>query len=136
MFEKLKTAYLSACVRISNIAATAKSAMLAASVFMYTSIVCASPAFATGAAGAIQDGISSGAKSIYDIITSIVLPIAAVALAICAFKILFGNTRDAESAKNMALKIVIVIAVVYLAPVIISQVGGWFKGKGDNSGIW
>lgn len=79
------------------------------------------------ASDAIQTGVKSGAKQIYTILTAIVVPIAAVALAFCGFQLLFGGEREIDSAKKRILVIVIVVALVLLAPVVINQVGSWFS---------
>ena len=76
--------------------------------------------------GAIINGISNGTQQIWNILVGIVAPIAAVALAICAIKIIWGGQRAAEEAKSTAIKIVIGIAIVLLAPSIVSAVRGWF----------
>ena len=59
--------------------------------------------------------------------TAIVLPIGAVAFAWNAFKMLFGGQKGMEEAKRNMLIIVVVVALVWLAPIVIEQVNGWFK---------
>ena len=54
------------------------------------------------------------------------VPIAAICFAWNAFKVLFGGERGMEQAKKNILIIVIVLALVFLAPPIIKEVGGWF----------
>lgn len=93
---------------------------------LYCAMVSAMPAFANGDVSTITNGISNGAQQIWNILVGVVAPIAAVALAFCAFKILWGGQRAAEEAKSTAIKIVIGIAIVLLAPSIISAVKGWF----------
>ena len=54
--------------------------------------------------GAIINGISNGTQQIWNILVGIVAPIAAVALAICAIKIIWGGQRAAEEAKRRMIK--------------------------------
>ncbi len=89
-----------------------------------------SVAFADNTSEAIQDGITDGSKQLYNIMTAVVLPIAAVFFAWNAFKALFGGERGMESAKKNMLTIVIVIALVYLAPLVITQISSWFSSSG------
>lgn len=81
---------------------------------------------------AIQNGIKDGASSLWNIMTAIVLPIGAVAFAWNAFKMFFGGQRGMEEAKRNMLIIVVVVALVWLAPTVIDQVNGWFSDTGDG----
>ena len=76
---------------------------------------------------AIQNGIKNGTHQLWNIMTAIVLPIGAVAFAWNAFKMLFGGQKGMEEAKRNMLIIVVVVALVWLAPIVIEQVNGWFK---------
>lgn len=126
--EKVKAGITAAAIKVHGIRAAIYSFCLS----IYVAVISSPFAFATGdTAGAIQDGVKTGMGEIYGIVTAIVVPIAVVALAVCAIKILWGNQRSAEEAKSTAIKIVIAIAIVYLAPLIISQVAGWFANTGD-----
>lgn len=84
-------------------------------------------------AGDIEGGIKAGTQQLYNIMTAVVLPIAAVFFAWNAFKALFGGERGMEQAKKNMLTIVIVLALVYLAPVVVTQVGGWFSPSSNWS---
>lgn len=100
------------------------------------SIAFAAPAASTSVGTAIQDGVKDGTASLYSIMTAIVLPIAAVSLAWNGFKVIFGGERGMETAKKNMLTLVLVLALVYLAPLLIEQVGGWFKGASDSSDVF
>lgn len=76
---------------------------------------------------AIENGIKDGMKQIYNIITSIVIPVAVVVVAFCAFKIFTGGEKGMEQAKKTLLITVVAIAIVYLAPFLVQQVSGWFN---------
>ena len=94
--------------------------------------VCAFATDGTSDAGdAIEKGIKNGTEKIYNIIKAVVTPIAVVILALNVVKMLMGSEREIQSAKHMALICIIAIAVVWLAPAIISQVASWFSSSGD-----
>lgn len=86
-------------------------------------------AFAAGddTAATIESGIKTGMEQIYKIITSVVIPVAVVVVAFCAFKIFTGGEKGMEQAKKTLLITVVAIAIVYLAPFLVTQVSGWFK---------
>lgn len=94
-----------------------------------------SVSFAAGSADAIQNGIKDGASQIYNILTAIIIPLGAVFIAWNGAKIIFGGERAMEAAKKNMLNVVIAVAIVYLAPLIILQVGGWFSSIG-NGGVF
>lgn len=82
---------------------------------------------------AIQKGVIGGMEELYGIMTAVVIPIAAVFFAWNAFKAFFGGERGMEQAKKNMLIIVAVLALVYLGPVIIQQVAGWFNTTGTGN---
>ena len=110
----------------SNVKIKATAVMTA----LYCTLMTSLPAFADDA---IKTGIQTGAQKIWDILKAVVLPLAAVALAICAVKILWGGQRAAEEAKGTAIKIMIAIALVLLAPALVDVVGKWFSGNSNWS---
>lgn len=98
-------------------------------IIAYGLLMSAVPAFATAdIAGQVTQGLSQ----VYKIISAIVLPIAIIALAWAASKLIGGGARGGEEAKAMIIKIIIGIGIVYLAPVIITTIAGWFS-KGGTS---
>ena len=108
----------------------ATTVLLVALMVMMT-ITC----FATGGStsDAIVNGVKTGTKAIYTIITAIVAPLAAIVLSATALKALIGDARDIEAMKKKVFLIVIVVAVIWLAPLIIEQVGGWFSSSNTGS---
>ena len=92
------------------------------------------PAFAAGESQSIISGITQGTEQIWRILIGVVAPIAAAALALQVIKIIWGGQRAAEEAKSAAIKIVIAIAVVLMAPAIVSAVRGWFTQASWNFG--
>ena len=115
-----------------------KDSALKISVFVYTALLSTVPVAAapgSGASSAITNGVKSGISQVYSIISAIVLPIAVLALAICAAKLIVGTPKAADEAKSFAIKIVIALALVYLAPLIIGEVSSWFNSYSDTYGI-
>lgn len=81
----------------------------------------------------IAEGITGGAEQLFNIMEAVVIPIGAVCFAWNGFKVLFGGERGMEQAKRNMLIIVIVLALVFLAPLIIKEVSKWFNG---GEGTW
>lgn len=109
----------------------ATTVLLVALMMVMMTITC----FATGGntSDAIVNGVKTGTKAIYTIITAIVAPLAAIVLSATALKALIGDARDIEAMKKKVFLIVIVVAVIWLAPLIIEQVGGWFSSSNTGS---
>lgn len=82
--------------------------------------------------GAIQQGVTEGMSQLYDIMLAILLPVAVVLFAWNAFKVFFGGEKGMESAKKNMLIIVAIVALVYLAPLVVTQIASWFNGQGDG----
>lgn len=88
---------------------------------------------ATGTAGtAIQDAVKSGMGEAYEVISAIALPIAGVALAFSAFQFFFNGEKGAQIAKGTIIGIIVGLALAYLGPVIVGQVGTWFSDVGKG----
>ena len=95
------------------------------------------PAFAAQGAGSqISSAVSNGMKSVYNVITSVIMPIATVVFAFAAAKLLFGGQRAMEQGQGKLLAILLVLAGVYLAPIIIEEVAGWVKNLSGTTGVW
>ena len=99
-----------------------------------SAFITSAPAFAAGESQSIISGITQGTEQIWRILIGVVAPIAAAALALQVIKIIWGGQRAAEEAKSAAIKIVIAIAVVLMAPAIVSAVRGWFTQASWNFG--
>ena len=91
---------------------------------IYCSVITALPALANSQT--IIQGINKGTEQVWRILIAIVAPIGAVALALQVIKIIWGGARAAEEAKSAAIKIIVAIAVVLMAPAIVSAVRSWF----------
>lgn len=91
---------------------------------IYCSVITAMPTLANSQT--IIQGINKGTEQVWRILIAIVAPIGAVALALQVIKIIWGGARAAEEAKSAAIKIIVAIAVVLMAPAIVSAVKSWF----------
>ena len=118
--------------KLKNASKRIKAIFIGISTSVMTALITAAPVLAAG--DQISTQINSGLKKVYTIITAIVLPIAAIAAAICAIKMIWGDQRSAETAKATLIRIVIGVALVYLAPFLVEQVSSWFSGSSSN--IW
>lgn len=67
----------------------------------------------------LVNSIYDGLKKVYSVLVKIVLPIAGVCVAACAFTIWLGGERGIEKAKRILLFTVIGVGVVFLTPAII-----------------
>ena len=92
------------------------------------------PAFAASPSTTttIETEIKKGTQSIYDLFKAILAPIAVVMVVWNVYKALFLGDRGMESAKKGVLIILCIVAIVYLAPVIVTTVRDWFVGIGDQ----
>ena len=99
---------------------------------IYCSVITAMPALANSQT--IIQGINKGTEQVWRILISIVAPIGAVALALQVIKIIWGGARAAEEAKSAAIKIIVAIAVVLMAPAIVSAIKSWFTAASWNFG--
>ena len=89
-------------------------------------------ASAAGTSTTITTGVKSGAKQLFNLMEAVVVPVAAVCFAWNAFKVLFGGERGMEQAKKNILIIVLVLGLVFLAPPVVNEVGGWFNSGGST----
>lgn len=90
------------------------------------------PAYAAGGTEQqIVQGVSDGMYKLYALFQALLAPIAVVLVVWNVFKALFFGERGLEGAKKSIIIILGIVAVVYLAPLIVTTVGGWFK---DASG--
>lgn len=96
----------------------------AAMTGIYCSVITSVPAFANSQT--IIQGINRGTEQVWRILIAIVAPIGAVALALQVIKIIWGGARAAEEAKSAAIKIIVAIAVVLMAPAIVAAIKSWF----------
>lgn len=95
------------------------------------------PAFAD-TSDQIISSINGGLGNIYKTMTAIVLPIAAVILVIAGIRMLINSdsTRGAEMMKHTVITLVVALAVIYMAPLLIKTISGWFSAYSDTSGIF
>ena len=109
---------------LSKLKSCRKSKLADVLTGLFCSLIAAAPAFADSQT--IIQGINKGTEQVWRILIAVVAPIGAVALALQVIKIIWGGARAAEEAKSAAIKIIVAIAVVLMAPAIISAVKSWF----------
>ena len=85
----------------------------------------------SGTASTIEQGVKTGMGKVYGIITAVVVPVAVVCLGVGAFQFFFGGERGVEKAKKICLYTLGGVALVYLAPLIVTEVASWFSSNGD-----
>lgn len=90
------------------------------------------PAFADSTTTTIETQIKGGTAEIYKLFKAILAPIAVVMVVWNVYKALFLGDRGMESAKKGVLIILCIVAIVYLAPVIVTTVQNWFANVGDQ----
>ena len=102
--------------------------------------ICASLAFAFAcnmfAAGTLESKIGKGLGDTYKLLISISIPIAIIAAVACGLLILFGGQKGIENAKKFGLGILVALAIVLLAPVVITTVSKWFAGNENTTGAF
>ena len=86
------------------------------------------------AAQEITEGITSGLDKAYSILKAVSLPVAVICLVIAGYKI-FGiaTTKSIDEGKNTIVHIAIAMAIIYLGPIIVKAISGWF-GEYDITG--
>lgn len=108
-----------------------RAALMATVTAMLCTAMTAAPALAN-ATSEITSGVTQGLGKVWEIFTGIALPVAAIALAVCGVSVIVGNERSTEAAKKTAIRIVVGIVIIMLAPTIVNAMGSWF-GKGNWS---
>lgn len=77
----------------------------------------------------IASNINSGIYRLYDIATKVILSVALVAVIIIGFNILTGGDRGMDIARSRAIRVVLAVIIVYLAPLLIENLGGWVTSQ-------
>ena len=113
--------------KVAKVGSTAIGAMLGAGNIMACAMMAV---FATDSIGA---AVGSGMQSVYNVLKAVAIPVAVIAFAVCAYYIFVSGEKGMEKAKKIAIYTIIGIAIVFLAPLIIENVTGWFSGLGTNS---
>lgn len=89
---------------------------------------------ATAGTTGIEKGIKNGMQDAFKLLRALVTPIAAVVFAIYGLSMLFGGQKGMESGKKGMLICALAIAAVWLAPLAVEAITGWFKAlEGDLS---
>lgn len=86
---------------------------------------------ATGAFASIGEKLTNLIQQVYELILKITLPVAVVVLCWSAIKMFMGGQRNMEEAKKMIFVVMLVILIVWLAPVIVQELANAF-GNGTT----
>lgn len=81
----------------------------------------------------ITTPLKSGLGQVYKLLTAIILPIAVIVIAICAIQMIWGSTRSGEVARSTLIRVVIALAIIYLAPLLVRTISGWFSSYANNT---
>lgn len=119
-------------MKLNELTTKAKVALTSVVTAISTGLMMVTPMLA--AEGDIAHEINQGLKRVYMILLSIVGPIAVIAVAVCAIRMIWGNQQSAEQAKKDLIKIVVALALIFLAPWLVETVSQWFTGHSVN--IW
>ena len=103
---------------------------------VYFAMMFSCVAFGDDGISDIGSQVNTGLQSVYGVVKAIALPVGIVAIAICGVKILWGNSKSAEEAKSALIRIVIAMAIIFLAPILVKEVAGWFADKATDSSYW
>lgn len=117
-------------MKLNELTTKAKVAVTSVITAVSTGLMMVTPMLADDIASEINQGL----KRVYMILLSIVGPIAVIAVAICAIRMIWGNQQSAEQAKKDLIKIVIALALIFLAPWLVDTVSNWFTGHSVD--IW
>ncbi len=91
---------------------------------------------AAAAAATIGDNIAKGGQEIYSLLSTVMIPIMVVFVGYYAIKGIFGGDRGMEQAKTGIFRLILIMALVYLAPVIVTTARSWFSGFGEGTDVW
>lgn len=89
------------------------------------------PAMAKGGGGDVAGKISDGLENFWGTLKMISIPVAIIGAVLMGYKLFFNGQKGMENAKADALKIILFIAIVLLAPRIIETIVGWFGTDGS-----
>lgn len=84
------------------------------------------------AAQEITEGVTTGLDKAYSIIKAISIPVAVICLVVGGAK-MFGSPKAMEEGKAILVRTTIAMAIIYLGPIIVKAISGWF-GNYDISG--
>ncbi len=90
----------------------------------------------TEAAQTIGEHIAEGGQQVYGLLTTVMIPVMVVFVGYYAIKGIFGGDRGMEQAKTGIFRLILIMALVYLAPVIITTARSWFGGFKDGTDVW
>ena len=95
---------------------------------------CVNPA--QEATDTINAALEGTADNVYTVLKNAIMPCAGLALAVAAFRLVFGGERGMSAAFKIAGLACGGIAMVFLSPLLVKAFGGWFvESAGDMSAV-
>lgn len=88
-------------------------------------------AFAAESTTSISSLINSGLGDAYDLFKTIATSVGAIAIVVGGFMFFLGGEKGMQTGKKMILYAFVGIAIVWLAPMLVNTVKGWFDNAGD-----
>lgn len=117
--------------RLQTLGAALRKGYLTVSTFLMMTCTCYA---AETTQGVIEQGIKTGARQIYEIMVAVVVPIISVVLVWQAYKLVFpGGESDQSRIKKTIITLLFILALVFLGPLIVEQVAGWFSSVDSMS---
>lgn len=83
------------------------------------------------AEGKVSRELNQSFQEIYNIISIVILPVAALCISVAAFHFFLGGEHGVQKAKKTIFFTICGIAIAYLAPSLVLAVNGAFKGVGN-----
>lgn len=108
---------------------------LAVFTSVYVAIFTVCPAFADETEEIISS-VKGGLGKVYAILTAIVLPLAVIVIVIAGLKMIGGGDRETYDGKAKIIRVLIALALIYLAPLIISTFAKMFSGYSAKGNIF
>lgn len=107
---------------------------------MLLTALCLTALFATcafadpdvGEFGTVVEGVKGGLGNIFATVRNITVPIAAVSLVFCGIVYFWAGEKGMESGKQWAKRIMIGLAIVGLAPILLSAIYSVFEQSTGN----
>lgn len=93
-----------------------------------------SAAFASGSntTEEFEEGVKEGLGGLYGLMRSGAVWIAIIAVGFAGLALIMSGQNGYDKAKQTIGKVIIGIALVFLAGVIVTQISGWFDGVGAD----
>lgn len=79
----------------------------------------------------IEEGLKTGLGNFYDLMKVAGILIAVVVVGFIGLTTIFGGSNAVEKAKQNIGKVILGLALLFLAGIIVVEIAGWFSNVGD-----